>query len=133
MTTFIRTIVGLTIFLTAGTASLWAIASPNYFKAQRFTHVISSLPIGSSKDRVEALLRQEGLEHSYVSDRSSIDFTSAVSDNGYRSRDLSGYIVAIVRHTSGGILVSGDRQYFFFFDLEDKLLKAIAKEVLTGL
>jgi hypothetical protein len=132
MKTFIHTIVGLTMFLMVGSTSMWAIASPNHFKAQRFTNTVSSLPIGTSKDRVEALLQQEGLEHSYVSDRSSIDLTSAVRDNGYRSSDLSGYIVAIIRDTSSGVLVSGNMQYFFFFGKDGKLLKATADRVMTG-
>jgi hypothetical protein len=133
MKTFICMIIGLTIFLMVGATSMWAIASPNYFKAQKFTTVVSSLPIGASKDRVEALLQREGVEHSYVSDRSAIDITSAVAKNGYRSSDLSGYIVAIIRNTSGGILVSGSMQYFFFFGKDGKLLKATADRVLTGL
>jgi hypothetical protein len=133
MKTFIHTIIGLMMFLVIGATSMWAIASPNYFKAQRFTNVVSSLPIGTSKDRIEALLQKEGLEHSYVSDRSAIDITSAVAKNGYRSSELSGYIIAIIRDTSGGVLVSGSMQYFFFFGKDGKLLKATADRVLTGM
>jgi hypothetical protein len=121
------------VFLTIGAVSMWALASPNYSKAQKFTDAVSILPIGASKDRVEALLQLEGVEHSYVSDRSAIDITSAVAKNGYRSSDLSGYIVAIIRNTSSGIFVSGSMQYFFFFGKDGKLLKATADRVLTGL
>jgi predicted PurR-regulated permease PerM len=132
MKTVIRITIGLMMFLIVGVTSLWAIASPNYSKAQRFTNVVSSLPISTSKDRIERLLQKEGLEYSYVSDRSAIDITSAVAKNGYRSSDLSGYIVAIIRNTSGGVLVSGNMQYFFFFGKDGKLLKATADQVMTG-
>lgn len=121
------------MFLTVGATSMWAISSHNYFRAQQFTNIVSSLPIGSSKDRIEALLQKEGLEHSYVSDRRAIDITSAVAKNGYRSSDLSGYIVAIIRDTSGGVLVSGNVQYFFFLGKDGKLLKETANLVITGL
>jgi hypothetical protein len=133
MKTVIRITIGLMMFLVVGVTSWWAIASPNYSKAQRFTNIVSSLPISTSKDRIEALLQKEGLEYSYVSDRSAIDITSAVAKNGYRSSDLSGYIVAIIRNTSGGVLVSGNMQYFFFFGKDGKLLKATADRVMTGL
>jgi hypothetical protein len=73
MKTVIRITIGLMMFLAVGVTSLWAIASPNYSKAQRFTNVVSSLPISTSKDRIERLLQKEGLEYSYVSDRNAID------------------------------------------------------------
>jgi hypothetical protein len=42
------------------------------------------------------------------------------------------YIVAIIRDTSGGVLVSGNMQYFFFFGKDGKLLKATADRAMTG-
>ena len=106
--------------------------SRNYFKAKRVSRAVLGLPLGSSKAQVSAFLKSEGLEHSFVDDKEGIDFTSAVSDNNYTSADLSGYAVAIIRNTSGGFIISGDVQYFFFFDKKGKLLKATAEEIFTG-
>lgn len=105
----------------------------NYFKAQRITPAVLKIPVGSTKEQVAAFLKAEGLGYDYIGDAKGIDSTSAVADNGYSSANLSGYMVSIIRNTSSGFLVYGNRQYFFFFDKEGKLIKATAKEVFTGL
>ncbi len=109
------------------------IPSRSTLKAKRVTRAVAKLPLGSSKSQVAAYLKSEALEYSYVGDKEGMDFTSAVSRNGYSSANLSGYTVAIIRNTSGGFLTSGDVQYFFFFDKKGGLVKATAQEVFTGL
>ena len=126
---------GLIMFFVVGVvgaAFMGKIPSRNSIKAKRVSHTVLRFPVGSSKAQIAAFLKQEGLEHSYVGDKEGIDFTSAVSDNGYSSANLSGYMVAIIRDTSGGFMFSGDVQYFFFFDKKGKLIKATAEEILTG-
>ena len=135
MKTFKRVSIGvfvIIVFGILGSAFVGQIPSRNYFKARRISEAVLSLPVGSSRARVTAFLDSEELEYSYVGDEDDIDFTSAVRDNGYSWEDLSGYIVSIIRNTSRGLLVSGDVQYFFFFDKSGNLLKATAKEVFTG-
>ncbi len=130
-----RVFLGLIVLFVVGAvgaACVGQIPSRNYLKAKRVSRAALSLPVGSSKAQVAAFLKNEGLEHSYVGDKEGIDFTSAVSDNGYTSANLSGYMVAIIRNTSGGFMFSGDVQYFFFFDKKGKLLKATAEEIMTG-
>ena len=135
MKIFKRVLVGFVIFFILGCVgiSLWTyLPNPNYYKATTFTQKVLRLPVGSSKAHVAALLKNEGLSYSYVGDKEGIDFTSAVMNQGYTSANLSGYMVAIIRDTSRGVLITGDVQYFFFFDKKGKLLKATADEVFTG-
>ena len=135
MKTFKRVSIGVIVILIfgiVGTAFVGQIPSRNYFKARRISEAVLNLPVGSSRARVAAFLDSEGLEYSYVGDEDDINITSAVADNGYSSENLSGHIVAIIRNTSSSLLVSGNVQYFFFFDKQGKLLKATAEDVFTG-
>ncbi len=130
-----RVLVGLVVLMVIGVVVTVFWGGPpnrNELKARRVTDAVLNLPVGSSRARVTAFLDSEGIGYSYVGDEDDINITSAVADNGYSWEDLSGYIVAIIRNTSSRLLVSGDVQYFFFFDKSGNLLKATAKEVFTG-
>ena len=130
-----RIFLGLSVLLVLGVVvvALWdGLPNRNELKARRVSEAVLSLPVGSSRARVISFLDSEGLEYSYVGSKADIVFTSAVRDNGYSSEDLSGYIVAIIRNTSSSLLVSGNVQYFFFFNKQGELLKATAEDVFTG-
>jgi len=111
----------------------WSSPTPGSLKAKRVTRAALSLPVGSTKQQVAALLHRESLEASYVNDKEGIDFTSDVRNNGYSSANLSGYYVAIIRNSSRVIIGEADTCYFFFFDKKGRLLKATSQEEFIGL
>lgn len=121
------------VILSIKMAFIEQLSFANNLKARRVTPAVLKIPVGSTKEQVTAFLKAESLEHSYIGNAEEIDFDSEVANNGYSSANLSGYIVSIVRNTSSGFLVSGDLQYFFFFDKKGKLIKTTAKKVFTGL
>lgn len=132
MKIFTRIAIGLFALIVVGDI-LWSqIPSRAALKARRVNQAVSTLSIGSDKNQVIKLLRSEKMGFSVVNGKESLNFSSEVSKNGFSSHQLSGYIIAIIRDTSRSFLVSGDTQYFFFFDSKGKLLKATHKEVFTG-
>jgi uncharacterized membrane protein len=76
-----RIIVALVLLIIIGYAALMLISSHNYFKAQQFTQIVINLAIGASKSQIEELLKNEGMEYSYVTDRRDIEATSALEES----------------------------------------------------
>lgn len=111
-----------------------ALPSRESLKAKRVTHAALSLPIGSTKAQVAALLHKEGMEASYVHHKEGTDFDSDVINNRHTSSNLDDYYIAVIHNTSGGFLnpVSGDTCYSFFFNKKERLIKVTIKELLTG-
>ena len=135
MKTYKRIFMGLAVLFIVGiigAAFVGQLPGRNYLEARRVSRAVLALPLGLSKSQVEVFLQGEELGYSYIGNEKDIDFSSAVSDNGYSSANLSGYMVAIIRNTSGGLMVSSAVQYYFFFDHKGELVKATAEKIMTG-
>ena len=111
----------------------WAVPTREGLKARRVTRAVLSLPIGSTKNEVAALLHQENMNASYISDKQGLDDESNVTDNGYTSKDLSGYYGASIFHTSKAIIGDCGTYYCFFFDKKGGLLKVTVQNRCIGL
>jgi len=75
------------------------------------------LPLGTPRDRVEAYLEKNGIEHSYVDDQSG-EYTRTE--------------MAMIRNASNTWLVRGDIQILFRFDKQGKLADHSVRQILTG-
>jgi len=114
-------------------SSIWSsLPTPESVKAQRVTRAALSLPHGSTKQQVAALLHRESLNDSYISIKEGLDYDSDVRNSGYSQSKLSGYYAVMIRNTSWNFPVSGDTYYCFFFDKKKKFLKTTVKDILTG-
>jgi len=110
----------------------WLRHRPAALKAKMVASGMTKLPKGSSRAKVAAFLSSQGLESSFINGKESLDYSSVVGHNGYTSANIGGYSAAIVRGTSGNVLISGDTTFLFFFDKNDRLLKSVTQEVFTG-
>jgi hypothetical protein len=113
----------------------WAMPTREGLKARRVTRAALSLPVGSTKNQVAALLHKEGMggQASYISGKDLIYSSSDMSDNGYTSKDLIGYYVASIFHTSKAIIGDCGTYYCFFFDKKGGLLKVTVQDRCIGL
>lgn len=91
--------------------------------------------MGSTKNQVAALLHKEGMggQTAYISGEQLSIPGSDMDNNGYTSKDLSGYYEASIFHTSKSLIGDCGTYYCFFFDKKGGLIKVTIQERCIGL
>ena len=90
----------------------------------------SALPVGSTRQEIEAWLTGENIEFGFTDKLSSY---TALVERVPDVRNYSGAVVAIIRDTDRDLLVSGNIQMFFLLDPDGHLSKRVVYWVGTGL
>ena len=113
----------------------WMLPTAEGIKAKRVTRAVRSLPIGITRNQVAALLHKEdmGAQTGYITGEELSTPSSDMEDNGYTAKDLSGYYVASIAHTSKSLIGECDTYYFFFFNKKERLIKVTVQEQCIGL
>ncbi len=114
--------------------TIWLmIPTPQAKKVNRIKIIMSSLPMGLTKEQVASLLNKEEIDSHYQSiDEFSI-YDSDVKDSGFKPTDLSGYTVGWVRGTPRDIIGECGVYFNFYFDKKGKLIKVIDETRCIGL
>jgi hypothetical protein len=87
-----------------------------------------NVPVGTPRAKVEDWLKNQRIEYSYSQEfRNNIMFEK----NGIVTGTYSGYIVAAIRNTDRGIAVSGNIQFYVFFDEKDHVARHLVQWVGT--
>ena len=89
----------------------------------------AALPIGSSRQEIEAWLTTQGIEHSYS------DMPHAGSPVGNLAGDVHPLptVVGIIRNTDRSLFVTGNIQLYFVLGTDGRLTQRLVKWIGTGL
>jgi hypothetical protein len=91
--------------------------------------VDSALPVGSTRQEIEAWLAGEGIEFSFSNEPGSFSpLVARVPDAG----SYPGVIAGIIRDTDRSFLVSGSIQLYFLLGPDGRLSRRVVRWVGTG-
>jgi hypothetical protein len=91
--------------------------------------VDSVLPVGSTRQEIEAWLAGNGIEHSYT-ERPLVHRGAGIHWGS--DEDCSGIIVGVIRNTDHSLLVSGNIQVVFVLGRDGHLVRRTVDWVGTG-
>jgi hypothetical protein len=90
----------------------------------------ASVPDGSTREEVEAILNDRWLGHSYISRSDPNDLSWMASSSGLDEQQVGGAIMVRVPHANLDPVLPGEINLYFFFDRDGRLSKRVVNPLV---